>query len=127
MKKLEIIEYPSCSVFIGDVVSLGDAVNTENLNDIFGVVQSLIPEEMNVPRGLKVGRWRHFKGGDYEVLGIARRKKTGEELVIYKQLYDSGKYPVGTLWGRPINDFLGTKKVEGVEIPRFEFVGGLDV
>ena len=127
MRLLEIVELEDANpIYVVDINydHIGEVVHTENLKDVFDVVQSLSVEEENIPEGLKEGLWKHFKPGKtYEVIGIAYREKTGEALVIYKSLYDSEKYPKGTLWGRPIDDFLGTKEVNSVEVPRFEYIG----
>ena len=65
------------------------------------------------------GRYRHYKGGEYEVLGCARHSETLEPLVVYRPLYgDSG------LWVRPHAMFFGTVRVAGVEQPRFARVPG---
>ena len=61
------------------------------------------------------GQYRHYKGGLYEVLGIARHSETHEELVIYRPLYCEGE-----LWVRPRAMFLETVVVHGVEMPRFQ-------
>ena len=45
---------------------------------------------------IKPGRYRHFKGNEYEVIGTARHSETLEELVVYRALYDNGG-----LWVRP--------------------------
>jgi len=61
------------------------------------------------------GRYRHYKGGEYEVLGCARHSETLEPLVVYRPLYgDTG------WWVRPHAMFFGTVTVDGVEQPRFE-------
>ena len=60
------------------------------------------------------GRFRHYKGNLYEVLGIARHSETLDELVVYRALYgDFG------LWVRPKAMFLETVNVEGRPVPRF--------
>ena len=60
------------------------------------------------------GRYRHYKGGMYEVLGVARHSETEEELVVYRPLYgDRG------LWVRPRAMFLDTVLVQGEPVPRF--------
>ena len=64
------------------------------------------------------GRYRHFKGNEYTVLGIARHSETHEELVVYRQEYgDHG------LWVRPKHMFLETVEVDGRRLPRFRFLG----
>jgi hypothetical protein len=63
------------------------------------------------------GRYRHYKGNEYEVLGIAHHSETEEELVVYRALY--GEFG---LWVRPRAMFLETVEVEGVVKPRFERV-----
>lgn len=67
---------------------------------------------------LQLGRYRHFKGKYYEVLGVARHSETGEELVVYRPLYgDRG------LWVRPLAMFTEILERDGKTVPRFEFVG----
>jgi hypothetical protein len=67
---------------------------------------------------LKLGRYRHYKGGEYEVQGIATHSETGEQLVVYTPLYGNGG-----LWVRPLSMFLETVEQGGVEQPRFSFIG----
>lgn len=60
------------------------------------------------------GRYRHFKGGEYEVLGVARHSEGLEDMVVYRPLYnDKG------LWVRPLSMFLETVEHEGRIQPRF--------
>lgn len=62
----------------------------------------------------KPGRYRHYKGNDYEVMGVARHSETEEPLVVYRALYgDHG------LWVRPVEMFTETVVVDGLEVPRF--------
>jgi cyclomaltodextrinase / maltogenic alpha-amylase / neopullulanase len=68
---------------------------------------------------LKRGKYRHFKGNEYEVVGIARHSESLEEYVIYKPLYDS----VSEYWIRPLAMFLESVERDGVVRPRFEYVG----
>lgn len=63
---------------------------------------------------LSPGKYRHYKGGDYEVIGIARHSETDEPLVVYRCLYDNG-----SLWVRPLAMFLETVIVDGRTVPRF--------
>lgn len=65
------------------------------------------------------GRYRHYKGNEYTVLGVARHSETHEELVVYRQEY--GEHG---LWVRPKEMFLETVEVDGQVVPRFRFIGG---
>lgn len=61
-----------------------------------------------------LGRYRHYKGNEYEVLGVVRHSETLEPLVLYRPLYnDSG------LWVRPYAMFFEDVDVDGVHTPRF--------
>lgn len=64
------------------------------------------------------GRWRHYKGGEYEVLGVVRHSETLQPLVLYRPL-DAG----ADTWVRPFAMFAETVVVDGRERPRFERVG----
>ena len=60
------------------------------------------------------GRYRHYKGGEYDVIGVARHSETLEPLVVYRPLdNDSG------WWLRPHAMFFGTLTVDGVSVQRF--------
>lgn len=61
------------------------------------------------------GTYRHYKGGEYRVVGTARHSETDELLVVYRCLYDSN-----SLWVRPLAMFMETVLVDGREQPRFE-------
>lgn len=63
---------------------------------------------------LRPGRYRHFKGGEYEVLGVARHSEGLEDMVVYRPLSnDTG------LWVRPLSMFLETVEHGGQRQPRF--------
>ena len=66
---------------------------------------------------LPTGRYRHYKGREYLVLGIARHSETEEELVVYR-----ADYGERGLWVRPLGMFLETIEIDGRRVPRFEFV-----
>ncbi|MCU0825604.1 MAG: DUF1653 domain-containing protein [Leptospira sp.] len=72
---------------------------------------------------MKIGKHRHYKGKDYEVLGTVRHSETLEELVLYRALYDSPEFGKDTLWVRPKAMFLETVYINGEELPRFKFIG----
>ena len=63
---------------------------------------------------IRPGRYRHFKGGEYEVLGVARHSETGKELVVYRAL--SGERG---LWVRPAGMWNERVEREGYAGPRF--------
>lgn len=67
---------------------------------------------------IKKGRYRHFKGNEYEVIGTARHSETTEEYVVYKALYGDGG-----LWIRPIEMWNETVERDGKTFKRFEFIG----
>ncbi|MBQ2701999.1 MAG: DUF1653 domain-containing protein [Clostridia bacterium] len=67
---------------------------------------------------IKTGKYRHFKGGEYEVLGMAYHSETGEEMVVYKALYGEEK-----LWVRPASMWDETVERDGKTFRRFTFIG----
>lgn len=67
---------------------------------------------------IKPGRYRHFKGKEYEVLGVARHSETEEELVVYRALYgDFG------LWVRPVSMWNETVERDGKTFRLFTYIG----
>jgi len=64
---------------------------------------------------IEPGRYRHFKGGEYEVFAVARHSETEEPMVVYRPLYDNGRWFV-----RPLAMFLERVSHEGREVRRFE-------
>ena len=66
------------------------------------------------------GRYRHYKGHEYEVLGVARHSETEEEYVVYRALHGNGG-----LWIRPTAMFLEPVIVDGYSYPRFQFLATL--
>lgn len=63
------------------------------------------------------GLYRHYKGAEYRVLGIARHSETEEELVLYQALYGDFE-----LWVRPLAMFSGSVEVDGRQRPRFALI-----
>ena len=63
------------------------------------------------------GRYRHYKGNEYTVLGVARHSETLEELVVYRQ-----EYGERGLWVRPAAMFAETVVIEGRAVPRFQLL-----
>ena len=67
---------------------------------------------------VKPGRYRHFKGKEYEVIGVARHSETEEELVVYRALYgDFG------LWARPLSMWNELVERDGKALRRFTYIG----
>ena len=64
------------------------------------------------------GRYRHFKGGEYEVIGIARDSETEQEMVVYRALYGERR-----LWVRPLRMFTEIVDRDGQRVRRFERIG----
>jgi len=69
---------------------------------------------------IKLGEYRHFKGGIYEVVGVAKYSETLEEMVVYRKKDAGG---IGELWVRPKAMFLEEVETDGKKVPRFEFLG----
>ena len=72
-------------------------------------------------KNLEIGAiYKHYKGHEYEVIGIARHSETLEEMVVYKALYESPEFGKDCLWVRPKIMFLENVMVEGQEVERFK-------
>ena len=67
---------------------------------------------------IKLGKYRHFKGNEYEVVSIAKHSETLEEMVVYKDLKNDGK-----VWVRPAVMWNETVQRDGKIFKRFEFIG----
>ena len=67
---------------------------------------------------IKLGRYRHFKGGEYEVLGLATHSETEEPMVVYRPLYGERG-----LWVRPAAMWNETVERDGKTIRRFTYIG----
>lgn len=70
---------------------------------------------------IKMGRYRHFKGNEYEVIGIAKHSETTEEMVVYQALY--GEHG---LWVRPASMWNETVERDGKVFKRFIYIGDDD-
>lgn len=73
--------------------------------------------------GIKTGKYRHYKGGVYEVLGICYLAGSAVKMVLYKALYDSPEFGNEALWVRPFDEFTSKVMVGGQEKSRFEYLG----
>lgn len=67
---------------------------------------------------VKLGRYRHFKGNEYEVLAVATHSETLEPMVVYRALYGDGG-----VWVRPLSMWNETVERDGVKQERFMYVG----
>lgn len=67
---------------------------------------------------IKPGKYRHFKGNMYEVIGIAKHSETLEEMVVYRALYGDGE-----LWVRPASMWNESVQRDGKTFARFEYIG----
>lgn len=67
---------------------------------------------------LKSGKYRHYKGNEYEVIGVAKHSETLEELVVYRAMYGEKG-----LWVRPLAMFTETVDFNGKKVVRFRYVG----
>ena len=70
---------------------------------------------------VKPGRYRHYKGNEYTVLGVAKHSETLEPMVVYR-----AEYGERGLWVRPAGMFAETVTVNGVMVPRFAYLGDAD-
>jgi hypothetical protein len=68
---------------------------------------------------VRIGKYRHYKGNEYEVIGVAKHSETLEEMIVYRALYGEN-----VLWVRPKGMFFETVLLNGIEVPRFECIGG---
>ena len=69
---------------------------------------------------LKQGKYRHYKGGEYEVIEVACHSETLEWYVIYRRLYTSD---APEIWIRPYAMFVETITIKGKRMPRFTYLG----
>ncbi|MCQ2555459.1 MAG: DUF1653 domain-containing protein [Clostridia bacterium] len=67
---------------------------------------------------IRLGKYRHFKGNEYEVIGVAKHSETLEEMVVYRALYGEGG-----LWVRPASMWNETVERDGKVYKRFTFIG----
>lgn len=72
---------------------------------------------------MKIGIYKHYKGGLYEVLGIARHSETLEEFVLYKSLKEIKEFKEKPFFVRPKGMFFEEVVVDNKKIKRFEFLG----
>jgi len=66
---------------------------------------------------IPLGKYRHFKGNEYEVIAVAKHSETQEPHVVYRPLYGDGGW-----WVRPLSMFVETVERDGKVMPRFELI-----
>ncbi len=66
----------------------------------------------------QTGKYRHFKGKEYEALYIAKDSETGEETVVYRALYGDGQ-----IWVRPLRMWNELVEKDGKQVERFTYIG----
>ena len=66
----------------------------------------------------RLGKYRHYKGNEYELIGYARHSETLEDMVVYKALYGDGE-----IWVRPMAMWSETVVVGGIQLERFSYIG----
>ena len=67
---------------------------------------------------IRLGKYRHFKGNEYEVLGFAKHSETGEDMVIYRALYGERQ-----VWTRPASMWNERVERDGKTFARFTLIG----
>lgn len=66
---------------------------------------------------IKLGKYKHFKGNEYEVIGVAKHSETLAEMVVYRALYGDGG-----IWVRPVEMWNETVERDGKVFKRFEYI-----
>jgi hypothetical protein len=66
---------------------------------------------------IKPGTYRHYKGNDYQVLGVAKHSEDESQLVVYRPLYGERG-----LWVRPLDMFIENVEVDGQSVARFAYI-----
>ncbi len=92
---------------------------TQNHKDQLPISDLTMTETMTdtTTQPLKPGRYRHYKGKDYEVIEVATHSETEEKLVVYRTLY--GNFD---LWVRPLHQFQEMVACEAGDVPRFRYL-----
>lgn len=70
---------------------------------------------------MQLGIYRHYKGQDYEVIGVAKHSEDETEMVVYRTLY--GDF---SLWVRPLDMFTESLSIDGNVQPRFQYIGDVN-
>lgn len=81
-------------------------------------MSDLLPDLSELAKSLKPGVYRHYKGGEYEFVGVALLEASMSKVVVYKSQIDA------TMWVRPVEDFLAQVSKDGYVGTRFVWVRG---
>ena len=92
-----------------------------NLLHLRGEISSIFDRKTKMIK-IKIGKYKHYKGKFYKVIGIARHSETLEELVVYRAFYKSPEFGRNALWVRSLSMFLGKVEVNGKKVSRFTFI-----
>lgn len=68
---------------------------------------------------IKLGKYRHYKGREYRVIGVGKHSETLEDMVVYEPLYEN---PTAKLWVRPLHMFEEEIELDGQKVPRFKYL-----
>ena len=71
---------------------------------------------------ITLGKYKHYKGGTVEVIGVAHHSETLEEFVLYRALYECRDFGQGSIWVRPVKMFFEDVLVDGKKVPRFRLI-----
>lgn len=63
--------------------------------------------------------WRHYKGKDYRIIALSRHTENLSWYVVYEALYDN---EISQIWHRPLDMFLESIEIDGIIVPRFQFI-----
>ena len=69
---------------------------------------------------IKLGRYRHFRGNEYNVVAVAKHSETLEDFIVYEALYDN---KTSKIWVRPVSMFFDKVEHEGQLVDRYKFIG----
>ncbi len=95
-----------------------DSIKLDTDEDIIPIENNAVKfqeDEVLTPVPVELGRYRHFKGGEYEVIGVAKDSETLEEMVVYRALYGDKE-----LWIRSKENFEEVIERGGKRLRRFE-------
>ena len=84
----------------------------------FRAFRGILLQRSKTMQEIKIGKYRHFKGNEYQVLYLAKHSETQEEMVVYKALYGDGG-----VWVRPSSMWNEIIERDGKTFQRFTYIG----